>query len=428
MGIVRSSKRIIAFALSAAICGCLICEKNHDYKDDLSAYAENNASDYSDKLDELSKEQQKLDKQIQAAEDNIQDESEKQNLIKAKITSVNKKIALINSYMTKLEIEMGQNQRNIDKKQKEIDEGVDKFKKRLRAMYVAGDSSYTSMLLESGDFYDVLMRVELIKRVAKHDNEAIDTLVSAKKEFEKLKTKLETKKKDYDKQNTELEKQKKELDKLYNSSEKLKAEYEQQKAKLRQQHEQNEKERAAVESQLQSLLAAAAAAQAAASVPANDASREAAEAAATESIRQGVSNSSFAWPAPGNYVVTSGVGPRWGTQHNGMDISGSRGAAVCATASGQVIVASATCPHNYGKNASCGCGGGYGNYVLIDHGNGFASLYGHLTSLNVSVGQTVSQGQTIGAMGSTGYSTGDHLHFEIRYQGVYVDPALYVNM
>ena len=73
---------------------------------------------------------------------------------------------------------------------------------------------------------------------------------------------------------------------------------------------------------------------------------------------------------------------------------------------------------------SCGCGGGYGNYIMIDHGNGYSTLYAHLSSLAVSTGQTVRKGQVIGYVGTTGHSTGPHLHFETRYMGEKYDPLL----
>ena len=138
--------------------------------------------------------------------------------------------------------------------------------------------------------------------------------------------------------------------------------------------------------------------------------------------------SAFAWPVPGHANITSGFGSRWGTTHKGIDISdGSiQGMPVVASRSGTVTRADNACTHNYPKNSSCGCGGGYGNRVEISHGDGTSTLYGHMVTITVSVGQTVEQGQVIGYVGSTGHSTGYHLHFEIKQNGVQVDPMAYL--
>ncbi|MBQ1538147.1 MAG: M23 family metallopeptidase [Ruminococcus sp.] len=129
-----------------------------------------------------------------------------------------------------------------------------------------------------------------------------------------------------------------------------------------------------------------------------------------------VPKTQFTWPVPGHYNITCGVGPRWGSYHNGIDIAtGSiRGADIIASASGTVILVNNTCTHDYGKDYSCGCGWGYGNYCIIDHGNGYYTLYGHSEHICVYEGQVVKKGDKLGTVGSTGFSTGPHLHFEVR--------------
>ena len=141
------------------------------------------------------------------------------------------------------------------------------------------------------------------------------------------------------------------------------------------------------------------------------------------------SPSGFIWPTPGFYYISSGFGARWGTTHKGIDIgdAGIMGGAVCASKSGTVTYVNNTCTHNYGKSSSCGCGGGYGNYVIIQHDGTYSTLYGHMTNAVVSVGDYVQQGDVIGYVGSTGWSTGAHLHFEVRVNGIPNDPMGYVN-
>jgi murein DD-endopeptidase MepM/ murein hydrolase activator NlpD len=124
-----------------------------------------------------------------------------------------------------------------------------------------------------------------------------------------------------------------------------------------------------------------------------------------------VSSSGLAWPANG--TLTSGFGYRWGALHAGIDIANSVGTPIRAAKAGTVIVS--------GYND-----GGYGNWIIIDHGGGFSTLYGHMSRLRAGEGQTVKQGELIGDMGSTGHSTGPHLHFETRIGGNPQNPTSYL--
>ncbi|HET7721449.1 MAG TPA: peptidoglycan DD-metalloendopeptidase family protein [Acidimicrobiales bacterium] len=123
-----------------------------------------------------------------------------------------------------------------------------------------------------------------------------------------------------------------------------------------------------------------------------------------------VGGSGVAWPTNGS--VTSGFGYRWGSLHAGIDIANGVGTPIRAAKAGTIILA--------------GWNGGYGNCIVIDHGGGFSTLYGHMTRLRASDGQRVSQGDLIGDMGSTGNSTGSHLHFETRVNGSPQDPTRYL--
>lgn len=129
-----------------------------------------------------------------------------------------------------------------------------------------------------------------------------------------------------------------------------------------------------------------------------------------------IGTGNFLWPVPYTHMITSPFEPRWGTFHYGIDIADSAiyGQAVVASDAGTVTWA--------GWDNS-----GYGNYVIIDHGNGYTTLYGHCSEVYVSIGDKVAKGDVISAIGSTGYSTGPHLHFEICEGGVLVDPLIYVS-
>lgn len=122
------------------------------------------------------------------------------------------------------------------------------------------------------------------------------------------------------------------------------------------------------------------------------------------------SASGMVWPVSG--TLTSGFGPRWGRMHEGIDIAGGSGTPIGAAAAGTVILA--------------GWNGGYGNMVVVDHGGGISTGYAHMSSISVSVGQSVGQGTVVGGMGTTGSSTGVHLHFEVRVNGAATNPLSYL--
>ncbi|MBQ1546282.1 MAG: peptidoglycan DD-metalloendopeptidase family protein [Clostridia bacterium] len=138
-----------------------------------------------------------------------------------------------------------------------------------------------------------------------------------------------------------------------------------------------------------------------------------------------VISSGYVWPVPGHYELSSVWNEdRTTYNHGAIDISDGSimNATVVAAESGVVVLSNDVCDHNYAKDGSCGCGGGYGKYLMIDHGDGKATLYAHLTSLTVSTGDYVQKGQVIGYVGTTGWSTGPHLHFETRLNGEKYNP------
>jgi murein DD-endopeptidase MepM/ murein hydrolase activator NlpD len=161
----------------------------------------------------------------------------------------------------------------------------------------------------------------------------------------------------------------------------------------------------AQEAQLQALLKARAA-----QVPAASAAPPVTPGNAAPAPVARTSGGGFIWPINGS--VTSEFGPRWGSFHPGLDIADPEGTPIAASKAGVVV--------------SAGPNGGYGNFVVIDHGDATATAYAHQSRIAASDGQQVSQGETIGYVGSTGFSTGNHLHFEIRVNGSAVNPRDYL--
>lgn len=432
--------------------------------------AKKNAQDIKktkDDINSLKEKQKDIDKKIKEAQEGISSEKEEQENINQQIDVVEKTIQkyddAIKKYDTEIDTlskEIDKSEKNIETKQSEIETGVEDFKKRIRVMYINGTDSYTDIIVGAKDFYDMLMKVELVKKVASHDNQMIDNLVALKREYEAEKKKLEenkaeivTKKEEKEKDKKGQQEQKDKLDGLYKKSkateDKLKAD--------KKSFEKNKKKIASEEKAFEDDLKALFKKEEDRKKREAEAKRKAEEArkkreeeerkkaqqtnnsggnssgnstqTSTDNSDYGhTDKSQFTWPVPGFYHISYGVGWRWGAYHKGIDIfSGNiRGAKICASASGTVIRAVNGCPHDFGKNYSCGCGGGYGNYCIIDHGNGYWTLYGHSERITVSVGQHVSQGQVLGTVGSTGYSTGPHLHFEVRLNGEAKDPQNYV--
>ena len=322
------------------------------------------------KISANSKEKQALDQEIAA----VQTEIDKLN---SKINASNEKIAKKQEELTKAEQE--------SKAQYEI------YMHRAKMMVEKGSITYLEVLLNSKSFSDLLSRYSVVKQIVQYDSEKLDELKAIEKEIADLKKILED-----------------------------------EKAQI---VSLKENETA----QMNTLAAKRAASQKIIDDLQNDkssfekalAEQERAEANARAEIARLTSGSSSTKKFSGGMIrPTSGpvtspyymrVHPVTGKlrQHTGMDFGSPHGADILAAASGTVIVA--------GYNA-----GGYGNYVVINHGGGISTLYAHASSLLVSTGQYVSQGQVIAKVGSTGMSTGPHLHFEVLINGQHTNPASYL--
>lgn len=284
------------------------------------------------------------------------------------------------------------------------------YRKRVRAMEEEGSYTYLDILFQCRSLSDVLSAIDMIGEIMDSD----------KRLFEEYKTARE-------------------------NTEQVKAEYEATLAQLSDKQETLEAEKAELEEQIAAAVevinklqddidaakaeyakAAAAEAAAQASINAIIAQMQAEEEAARQEAAQNnqqytgtgsTATGTYIWPCPSSTYVTSAFGmrdhPLFGDErpHSGIDIAGSAGSEVLAADSGTVAVAT------YSSS--------YGNYVTIYHSNGDYTLYAHMSSLAVSAGQSVTQGDVIGYVGSTGWATGPHLHFEIRVNGSTVDPLSY---
>ncbi|MDD6034350.1 MAG: peptidoglycan DD-metalloendopeptidase family protein [Oscillospiraceae bacterium] len=357
-----------------------------------------NLKEIEGKMNEEAAYQQQLSYQISLNQQKI-------NLLNEQITALTDSIAEKEELIEEKKQEIIDKEAEIEQKQGEIDQTYELFKVRMRSLYMAGETSSLEMLFSSESFADFLTNVELMKAVSQSDNQLVDNLRAQKSEQEEQKAELveikaqeeealagiEQDKEDIILQRENIKATQSELEAAYAKSKTAQQDYE----ALQEQYKSNKSavlaEEKAVEAELQAWYAAQAA------------------------QSSGTANSQFCWPLPGYTYVSSGYGSRWGGFHTGMDITGGGvyGANIVAAESGTVILAAS----HYS----------YGNYVIIDHGGGYTTLYAHASSILVSVGQQVSRGQAIAKVGSTGNSTGPHLHFEVRINGAHKNPAGYVH-
>jgi murein DD-endopeptidase MepM/ murein hydrolase activator NlpD len=287
------------------------------------------------------------------------------------------------------------------------------LERRVREIYMSDSPDLLSFLVGTSSFTDVLDNLELLQRIGRQDERIVERVAETERALSALRA--ETRRDRAEAAEAErlvtarTEDQRVARDRIVASRDALVAAEDEKSAALasiRADRDHFLHEEAQLESESEALAAQIRAAQAAA------AAAQAAAAASSSSPQpsQAPSASGLIWPVNG--PVVSGFGMRWGRMHQGIDISVGFGVPVQASAGGTVI-------HS-------GWLGGYGNLVVIDHGNGLSTAYAHNSSLAVSVGQYVSQGEVISYVGSTGNSSGPHVHFEVRINGTAVDPLGYL--
>ena len=257
-----------------------------------------------------------------------------------------------------------------------------------------GEVSYWSILFNSSSFSDLLDRFIMVEEIIDYDNAVMDQLIAIREQIEVDKAELEEVRRGQQAAKEELEA--------------AKAELKAQESKV----EQLIREISAKEDELEKAEA-----QLKAAAEAMDKEIREKERALAAQLAKIVSEAGFIWPLKSDKTLTSLFGNRIhpitgkANNHSGVDIASAGGTPILAAKSGLVTTS--------GYNNS------YGNYVVVSHGGGQSTLYAHMSSRAVSEGQSVTQGQTLGYVGSTGSSTGNHLHFEVRLNGGRLDPLDY---
>ena len=324
----------------------------------------------------------------------------------SKISELSKKISQQNAKIDSINAKISANNAEIKKNQQETEKDKLEFKKRIRSIYMSNSESTVKVLLGSKSFSQFLQLSQLTSSVSSHDKKLMEDLaekirVLNEKNEENTNLLAEQKaiKASLDKDYSDLASQQNKAQSIYNkTTNDLKA------AEAAYKREQEEM------------------------------ARRAAAAGGDTNPSPLAGTGTFIWPSK-FYYVSAGYKSNDNVhkgKHDGIDIAGSNimGSPIYAIASGTVSYVYNSCTHNYKKTSGgCGCGGNYGNYCQITHdgaASGFSSIYAHATSIIVSKGQHVKQGQVIGYVGTTGWSTGPHLHFGLYAGGSPVNPLKYL--
>lgn len=370
-----------------------------DYDPSTSSDEENRA-----RLEALQNKSQALAaeaKTIKQKINNAASQKEQQQLIKAtlndKIANTMDQITVLDQKVTILEEQIDITQENISRLEEDIEANTVLFLQRVRASYMFGDAKPLSVVLGADSYYDSLVAAKTIESVAEHDNELILRLSSDKREVEEEKASLEADMEDLEATIDQLEKEKESLESDVAAADEAIQNIVQLESEFRANLAENQKMSQELQAEMNEIFA---------------------QINSTGEYVGGV----MMWPVPGFSTISSYYGWRWNNTdfHTGIDITGSgvNGSTIVAANSGTVAKVNTT--YIPGK--------GYGVYVMIDHGGGTVTLYGHCMegSIMVSEGQSVAKGTPIARVGSTGWSTGPHLHFEIRENNKHVNPLGYL--
>ena len=377
-------------------------------------------------IDELQKKLDALEQQAQEQQDVIND------LTNQKARFVTRKIALdgkieINRQMIEL---IGEQIKIYDEiiaeKQAELDKALEKetaqtelLRSRIRAMEENSSYSYASFIFDSSSVTELLSRIGDVNDIMHYDKALEEEYMAAREDVESIKKSYEEVRHEQELLQKELDTKQAELDAQVEAAYTMIADIETLSDDAQAEYEAIAEAEAEAEETLQEAIRKRAAEEAAKNA-ANNANSGAASGGASGGGTSGGSATSLSdlqWPVPSCTLITSRFGYRVAptagasTYHGGLDIGAGMGASIVAAGAGDVIYA--------------GDNGGYGKCVMIDHGNGVVTVYAHMSSIGVSYGQYVTAGQYIGAVGSTGISSGPHCHFEIRINGAQTDPAAY---
>lgn len=336
---------------------------------------------------------------------------EAKNDLSEYVVELDGQLIFIQGTLAELEVKIAEKEQEIVQIEQQLKEAreneVDQYEameQRIRFMYERGNSAYISLILDAEDFSEMLNKAEYIEEISNYDRDMLKEYQETKEAIEFLKEQLEKEEEMLHSAKEEAAEKEGEMSDLIDQKEKQIENYE---------TDINNKEKAIKEYEAE--IAAQNATIAALEAQIAQAERELADVSGNDVGETPVyGGGPFCWPAPSYTRISDDYGnrihPTLGVQqfHNGIDMAAPNGSPILAAESGTVIAAA------YSSTM--------GNYIMINHGNGLYTIYMHASALYVSTGQTVTRGQKIAAVGSTGRSTGPHLHFSVRRNGAYVNP------
>ena len=393
--------------LCAMLCVCMI---SIPMAIPTTVSAEDSISDLEQQLQQLEQENEKYQKILDDTKSDIAEKEEYKSALVSKVQVLDEKIAVTREKISSLNDDIKEKQDAYDKGLSEVEDQFDALANRLRILYMSGNATDLEIIFGAKDFSDLIDKMELVKSLANSDKELISEIQTKLDELSTKKKSLEADKKDLETQQASLKSDQDEFNKLISDNDEiLKNLY------ASNSEAQNSLESAALQSdEIEAKISQYYAAQKAAAEHAAQASQSSSSSgsssSSSSSSSSGSSSSGSSSSGSSSVIVPSGSGFAWPTpgfvsrssewfedrevyNHGGIDIAGAgiMGTPVVAAADGTVVATNSSCTHNWGKSYSCGCGGGYGNYVMISHAGGKMTVYGHLTILTVSSGQTVTR-------------------------------------